>query len=235
MEHQELKEYLDSKKYFIDARNWYNSKHLFPVSHRIWVSYIFVLVVTLLAALFINIEQLFPIKQRVTYPINVFSNLEEGEVYAKILDIPSRFNDVNGPAKFIATEMIKNYILKREKFDYSNLSEQIKYVQTSSTRLVFRRFYNFMSANNPDSPLLRYQKFAKREINLRSIKFLSKDEAEVKFVSRAKGRNGAEFENLLWKATIRFSMSEVGKKMPTGTRFRFLVTDYRLKLEKDLA
>lgn len=235
MDHGALKEYLDSKKYFIDARNWYNTKYLAPVSQRIWVFYTFILLATLLCSLILNIDLLLPIKQRITYPIEVYTDINEGEPYAQVLEIPKTFEGVNGPHQFIATELIKGYVINRENFDYNDLGRQIKYIQSSSTRLVFRRFYNYMSASNPDSPLMRYQKYAKRSIEIQNIKYVSSEEVQVTFVSKAKARGGGSFEHMLWSANIRYSMGDVGKKMAAGSRFKFLVTDYRLKLQKDLA
>lgn len=235
MDHEALKEYLDSKKYFIDARSWYNTKYLAPVSQRIWVFYTLILLSALFAALLLNVNLLLPIRQKVTYPIDVYSNIKEGEPNARILEMPPHSVGADAPLRFIATELLRGYVANRENFDFNDLARQIKYIQTSSTRLVFKRFYGYMSASNPDSPLMRYQKYAKRSIEVRDIKYISNEEALVTFVSRARAKNGEVFENLLWAANVRFSIGEVGAKRPAGARFKFLVTDYKLKLQKDLS
>lgn len=235
MDHEAFKEYLESKKYFIDARNWYHTKYLAPVSQRIWVFYTLILLSALFCALLLNINMMLPIKQKITYPIDVYSNIKEGEPFAQILEMPGDSKGADAPFRFIATELISGYVTKRENFDYTHLAKQIKYIQANSTRLVFRKFYNYMSASNPDSPLMRYQKYAKRDIEIKSIKYISNEEALVTFVSKAKAKGGASFEHLLWSARIRFNMGDVGRKLRNGARFKFLVTDYSLKLQKDLA
>jgi type IV secretion system protein VirB8 len=235
MDHDAFKEYLESKKYFIDARNWYHTKHLAPVSQRIWVFYTLILLAALFCALILNINLMLPITQKITYPIDVYSDITEGEPNAKILEIPESSLGADAPFRFIATELIRGYVINRENFDYDDLGRQIKYIQTSSTRLVFRKFYNYMSASNPDSPLMRYQKYAKRKIEIQSIKYISNEEVAVTFVSKARAKGGGDFEHLLWSANVHFNMGEVGKKLSAGGRFKFLITDYRLKLQKDLA
>lgn len=229
MEKENIKEYIESKQYFKDARDWYNWKYMLPMTHRVWTFYVALAVFIVLLSLIMNINKLLPIKERLTYGINVVSDIRMGETQAKVIEMAG-FEGVNAPHRFIASNLIRNYVEVRENFVYGQIKKQYNYVKESSTRLVFKRYYNFMSVNNPDSPIMRYQQFATRNININDIKFLSNRKAKVRFVSRAVDINSKEFEKLYWEADISFNMSKVGRRVPTGTKFKFTVTDYKLKL-----
>ena len=229
MEKDNIKEYIETKEYFSDARNWYNWKYMLPLSHRVWLFCTTFATGLVFLALIININKLLPIKQKLTYGINVVSNIREGETQAQVIEMKG-FEGTSAPHKFIASNLINNYVESREDFDYSQIKKQFEYIRATSTRLVFKRYYNYMSVNNPDSPVMRYQQYATRKININGIKFLSDRRVVIKFNSLAKDINGKQFENHLWEAHVSFNMGEVGKRVPTGTKFKFVVTDYKLKL-----
>jgi len=229
MERENLKEYIESKDYFKDARSWYNMKYMAPNTHKVWVFYGFLAVTLVFLSLLVNIQNLLPVKRKLTYAVSVVSDVSEGETRAQIYEM-GEGEGAGAPYQFIATHLLKNYVIMREDFDYSKLKKQFNYVKKNSTRLIFKRFYNYMSVNNPDSPIMRYQQLAIRKININSIKFAEDGKALVKFASKAKDISGNEFEDLKWEAMIGFNMGEVGRKASTGSRFKFVVTDYKLKL-----
>jgi type IV secretion system protein VirB8 len=230
MDKSGLKEYIDSRDYFKNARAWYNTKYLLPITHRVWISYAAMLLVLMFVALAINIEKLLPIKQKLTYAINITPSPKAlGETNARIEDMRV-LNKAIMPNRFIARSLLESYVTNRESFSYGNLESQFKYVENTSTRLVYRRFYNYMSVNNPESPLMRYQQYAKRSVTINEILFNSDNEAIVEFNSIAKDSSGSIFENLNWAATVNFDMGKVGERLPNGSPFKFTVVDYSLKL-----
>lgn len=229
MSKDNLKDYIESKEYFKDARNWYNWKYILPLTHRVWSLYLLLAAGIMLVALVININNLLPIKERLTYGVRVVSDTNQGETQAQVIEMKN-FSGVGGPNKFIATNLIRNYVDSREIYDYQDIKKQFSYIQNSSTRMVFKKYHSYMSVNNPDSPVMRYQQYAIRKINIDDVRFISDNRALVKFVSIAKDSNGKIFENLSWEAKIGFNMGEVGKKVKSGSRFKFVVTDYKLRL-----
>ena len=90
-----------------------------------------------------------------------------------------------------------------------------------------------MNINNPDSPVMRYQKYAKRSITIDDLSFISDNNANILFTSIATDSRGKIFENLKWQATITFDMSDIATKLPGGSKFNFSVTDYKLKILGD--
>ncbi len=229
MSQDSLKEYVESQAYFRDARNWYNLKYLAPLSHKVWLVYATLLLVIVMGALAVNIYKLLPVKQELIYAISVSTR---GENNARIVSMDA-VGEKNSPQRFIAKNLLEDYVANRENYNYDNLEGQFNRVHNDSTRLVFKRFYNYMSINNPDSPIMRYQKYAKRKIAITDIKFISDNAAIVHFHSTAKDDNNSIFENLNWEARVSFEMGDVGKRKPTGSPFDFTVIDYSLKLLED--
>lgn len=223
-----LKEYINSGMYFSDSRKWYNYKYLSAITHKIWAFYVAAALIIMLATISLNINKLLPINQTIGYAIAVEHKNSIHEESAKIIDMDSA--DGTTPTHFIASNLLKSYVQNRENYDYQNLSKQFLHVRDASTKIVFKRFYSYMSIDNPDSPVLRYQKYAKRQVEVSDIKFISDNNAVVTFMSIARDTNGKIFENLHWQANITYEMGDMKIKLPTGSKFDFLVTDYKLRI-----
>ncbi len=225
--YQSLKTYIDSGEYFIDARNWYQHKYMYPFSHR---SFLFILTVIILSLFFgvvTNIKNLFPIVTSVRYSTTTNSGDNKS---AQII----RANQVaNDPVASIAEIMLQNYVNQRETYDYNNLKKQFIYIKNNSTRVVFRRFYNYMNINNSSSPVLLYQKDIKRTSSIISSKFLTNTRSEIKFRSIAKTITGEIIEDMIWRVTIDYEIDQIDITKPHDSRFNFTVTEYQLELLED--
>src|SRR6202042_1244852 len=95
---------------------------------------------------------------------------------------------------------------QRETYIYEMLQEQFRFIQNTSTRVVYMQFVNFMDIDNYLSPVMRYQKLFRRSINITSMDNKSDNEAVVTFESVAKSTAGEILENMVWEATIGFIM-----------------------------
>jgi len=229
MSKEGLKEYISGGHYFSDARKWYTYKYLSPITHKVWAFYTASILVIMLAAACINIRQLLPIKQTISYGIAVENKNATTDENANIIRMDDTDTNIT-PVHFIATTLLQNYIINRESYDYGKLSKQFLHIRNSSTRIIFKRFYDYMNISNPDSPVIRYQKYAKRNIVINDINFASNNEVIVEFRSIAKDSGGKIFEDLKWQAHIGFDMSDMKTKLPGGSKFNFTVTDYKLKI-----
>ena len=224
-----LKEYITNGHYFSDAKKWYIYKYLSPVTHRIWAFYAVLLLIFMIAALSINMNRLLPIRQTVNYGISAEDQNNAGSENARIVNMDDTQRDMS-PRKFIAGNLLRSYITIRENYDYSKLDKQFLHIRNSSDRIVFKRFYDYMNIDNPDSPVIRYQKYATRTINIENIKFLSDNDVVATFQSTATDENGKIFENLSWIAHIGFKMDNIQTKLASGSKFNFMVTDYKLRI-----
>jgi len=225
--YKSLKTYVESGEYFIDTQNWYKYKYLHPFSHR---SFLFILTVTILVlftSIIINIYNLFPIITPVRYSILT----ESGE--NKSAQIINADQIENNPIASIADIMLRKYVIQRETYDYNDLKKQFIYIKNNSTRIVFRRFYNYMNINNASSPVLLYQKDIKRTVSIISSSFLSDTKTEIKFHSIARNITGDIVEDMIWRAVVDYEIDQIDTNLPPESRFNFAVTDYQVQLLED--
>ncbi len=225
--YKSLKEYIETGEYFTDARHWYKYKYIHPFSQRSFIFILSVIICVLFVGVVININSLFPSVIQVKYSISATTSANKT---AQII----RANQIkNDPQSSVTDILIKNYVLSREKYSYTDLKKQFIFVKNNSTRIVFRRFYNFMNIDNPSSPVLKYQKNTKRTAKIISTSYPSKTKAVVKFNSIVQNSAGEITEDIVWQATIDYEIDKINPNLPSGSRFNFTVTDYQLKLIKD--
>lgn len=225
--HHSLKEYVESGNYFKDAVKWYESKYLYPFSQRSFVLTLALVVLILLTGVSLYINSLFPLTLQVKYSIQ--ANVAENKA-ARI----TRADQIREEALASVTDiMIRNYIHKRESYIFSDLKLQFTYIKNNSTRIMFRRFYNNMSIDNPSSPVLRFRKAGRREITILDTNYPERSKAQVRFASVGINENGELIENIVWLATIGYEIDKIDPNLPPGTRYNFTVTSYEAKLLQD--
>lgn len=225
--YKSLKEYIETGEYFTDAKYWYKHKYIHPFSQRSFIFILSAIICVSFLGLVININSLFPSVIQVKYSINETSSAHKT---AQII----RANQIkNDPQDSVTDILIKNYVLSREEYSYADLKKQFIFVKNNSTRIVFRRFYNFVNLDNPSSPVLKYQKDKKRSIKIRSTSYPAQTKAIVKFNSIVQNAAGEISEDIVWQATIDYEIDKINPNLPSGSRFNFTVTDYQLKLIED--
>lgn len=226
LEHGPIEEYIKSGEYFADARTWYNFKYLNPLPQKSFLLIVCSVLLIISVIVGLNLRSLFPIVKQIRYSLSTDSyqssaNIIKANVISK------------DPLASIADIMVKNYLIRREEYDYDRLKDQFIFIQNNSTRIVFRKFFNFMDIDNPNSPVMLYQKYTRRSVKILSVSYPKQDEAIITFSTLAKTSGGEIFENMLWQATINFEIDKINLSLPSDTRFNFVVTNYRLKLLED--
>ncbi len=225
--YKSFKEYIDSGEYFADAKHWYKYKYIHPFSQRSFVLLLSFVICAIFMGIVVNIRGIFPVIKQVKYSISAETGAHKA---AQII----RANSVsNNPIASITDVLCRNYVTQRECYDYDNLKKQFIYVKNNSTRIVFRRFYNSMSIDNPTSPVLKYQKNVKRKVEVLSSDLISDSKIRIKFRSIAKNLAGEIIENMVWLANIEYEIDQINNNLPSGSRFYFIVTDYQPKLLED--
>lgn len=222
-----LNEYVSSGQYFTDAKLWYETKYVYPFTQRSFMIIITTIMLVVLISITFNTYNMFPTILQVKYSISAQVSSNKS---AQIIRADQIQNDALASVSDI---MIRNYVTKRESYSFSDLKLQFTYVKNNSTRIMFRRFYNNMSIDNPSSPVLKYKQFAKRYVKILNATYLDKGKAQVKFLSTVKNENGELVENIVWLATIGYEIDKINPYLPSGTRFNFTVTNYEVKLLED--
>lgn len=225
--HDEMKEYVKSGEYFADAKKWYEFKYLHPLPERSISVIIFAFIALLFLQISFSLYSLLPLKAKIQYFI------PRPDLYKTTATI-TQANSIDGDDKTsIADIMIKDYVFRRENFDYDNLQNQFNYIKNTSTKIVFRKFYNYMNIDNPDSPIMLYQNFARRNVNVISAEYLDDGKAIVAFESLVRNISGEILENKVWQAIISYEIDEINLKLPKDAKFNFLITNYQTQLLKD--
>lgn len=218
-------EFIKSGKYFTDARKWYNTKYLRPYVDRTKYLACSIVIVCCLLWVLLAINDLLPIRPQIKYSISVSTvNDNQADIHHLSPSQPTRHQ--------IAQLIIKNYVIKREEYDYERLQEQMGFVRDTTSKAAYAQYYEYMSLKNPQSPLLRYQKYGHREIKIDSIKILKNNIARVIFHSKATNFDGQMFENLKWEALASYQDAPLDIHATHNTDYKFVITGYKLKLLK---
>lgn len=221
-----VQEYIKSGEYFSDARKWYSSKYVVPLSSRSLLLLACIMFATLLTIICINIDILLPVNEKINYLIK-----SGAEKQATITN--TKQSALRDPYSSVANIMLENYVKQREEYNYDLLKQQFVFIKNSSTSIIYMQFANFMNIDNPLSPVIRYQKLFRRSINITSIQNINNNEVVVIFESLAKNSAGEVLENMLWEARIGYIMDSIAANLPPNAPFNFTVTSYKLKLLKD--
>jgi type IV secretion system protein VirB8 len=224
---ESIKELIESGNYYSDAKSWYHYKYIQPISQRSYILLFSSVAIVVFLGIVVNIKGLLPLTVQIRYLINADASTNKT---AQIL----RANQIeDAPTTSIADILIKNYVLKRESYRYDDLKKQFVFVKNNSTRIVFRKFYNFMNIDNPTSPVMTYQKSISRTPTIISTKYPGPNKAIVKFGTTAQDASGTQVENMVWQATIDYEIDDINPNLPNNTRFNFTITDYQLTMLKD--
>jgi len=220
-----VQEYIKSGEYFIDSRKWYNFTYLYPLVQRSFLLLLCIVFLALFLTLIVNFGSLLPIIRQVRYAV-----ISDSLKSATIINADQIKNN---PIDSIADIMVKNYLIHRESYDSSFIRPQFLFVQNNSTRIIFKQFANFMSIDNPLSPVIKYPMGLKRTVDISSVVFDKHNKADVTFISLVKNMYNDILEQTVWQATIDFAIDAINVNLPPNSKFNFTVTGYKLKLIED--
>ena len=216
-------EYVKSGKYFQNARNWYLKKYITPHVEKSITVIIISFTILLFMGLALNIYYLFPLKLQRRYVSYIKSN----SVMSKPVILKA--NSQNNELDSINEILIKNYVIKKETYNYNNIKNQLLFLQNNSTKLLFKKFYDELSLNNPESKILKFKKKAIRKIFINQIKFLPDNNVIVSFKAYAAINENNILEDSSWEVQISYESDKINTSAPSGSKFNFIVTDYQLK------
>ena len=220
-------DYIESGEYFKDAKTWYRFRYIYPFSQRSFMLILFIIASILFCSVLFHIYGLFPLKTPVSYYI------KSDDLSSKSAQV-TRAEGISGDSLgSIADVLIRNYVKSRESYDYEKLKDQFTFIKNNSTRIVFRKFYNFMNIDNAESPVLKYQNNILRRVTIESVSYPAKSKAVVHFNSKSNARGGAMVENSDWNVNIQYEIDPIDLKLPHGSRFNFKITNYDLEFVGD--
>lgn len=218
-----MKDLIESGEFFKQGREWYNQIFLSP---RFLRSAVFTFAITgiiFLVVLYFNIKMLFPVNRQIIYAINVS---DASNFAARILNANHYENNTE---KSVTRIFLETYVRIRERYNYEDLADQMLFVRNTSTRAIFNRYSSYLSLDNPESPVLRLQRYAKKEIVVNKIDIKNDDSAVVEFTATSFEESGNMIEKVKWTAKIEYVIDLINIDQAAGTPFKFTVRDYSLK------
>lgn len=218
------KEHITSKQYFQDGALWYNGKFVFPIVQRSVLLIATTLLIMCVSVISYQIREQLPILTNIKYLIGV-----GGDIFSNDVSISLDERSDSNALSFITEILCKDYVIKRENYDYDKLRDQIVYIKQTSTKTLFKSFYDSLSTSSPTSPLTRYQKYGKRSISIKKFNFLDRNNVIVDFKAEARDMDNKIFETAEYSAKLSFEADALRVDMKSGSPYKFLVTGYRVQ------
>ncbi|MFN7039034.1 MAG: VirB8/TrbF family protein [Alphaproteobacteria bacterium] len=220
-----ITDYIKSGNYFIDSKNWYFRSFIYPIVERSVLGAISIIFIIILFQVLLTINSLFPIKQRIPLIIKLQDSND------KIPLISTISNKNENPQESVKKYLIKRYVENWESYQFDTVEKQINVIKNSSSKYIFKKFYNYISLNNPDSPLL-YQKQISRMVQIISMDF-DDDESNVvvQFTVNSIDNNTKNETLTRWIANINFQIEDIVTLMESkeSKSLDFIVTDYQVR------
>ena len=128
---------------------------------------------------------------------------------------------------------LAGYVIARETFDATDLSEQYRRVQVMSARPVAAAYVTQMAATNPESPLRTLNRGDTVSIKIRSVSLINENAALVRYSTTRSALGGGATAPANFVSAISFGFN--GRPLRQSDRFDnplgFQVTRYRRDAE----
>jgi type IV secretion system protein VirB8 len=226
---EELIEYVDSGRYFEDARSWYNDKFVMPFVQRTWLIVIAIVAVISFVLVSINISTLLPLVEKVPYIMQV---KDADSQYVKIASLEQEDGDA---WIAVSSYLVKSYITTWESYRFSdfrgdNLMQRKQRMRRNSARDLFQQYDALLNDSNPRNPIRIYRNEAQRDITFDDLRFMKVDSGSAKvsvdFTATITQLVSGEKQSTKWNAEMIFQLPIIDPESQKGTPLGFLVTAY---------
>jgi type IV secretory pathway component VirB8 len=213
-------------QYFKDARNWYTNKYIGPITERS-VLVVMMVAASVAASVIIYIfSASFPIRREVPFVIKVQDSLDYYSV------IRALGGESIPPQKALAEYLVEDYVTNRESYSSNKLEKQALRVRAASSRQVYKKYDAEISINNPESPVLIYQRM-KRRIEIVSIALQGTENeytsAVVTFKATIDDPRVKEKTVTTHEALINFTLADIQRIIKEKVPLDFIVTNYSVR------
>jgi type IV secretory pathway component VirB8 len=210
-------------QYFIDSKNWYYNKYVYPSVERAFMALITSALCLVLLALFVFTASTTSEVLESTYAVNMPDTIKR-EARFRILDAQIE------PHIALNNYMLGYYVAAREEYNFADLDVQLIKMSNLSTLAVYNEFKNFMSINNVNSPQFVYQKDNTRSVHIDSIQYIAPNKAEVSFTATSNWSMYNKKDQSQWIATLDFAVSDLEVLLKKNSkRLDFVVVSYNVK------
>ncbi len=224
-----IQRYVETGDYFVDVKEWYASKYVFPYTIRSYMLVFFI-------CLFCNWYFLDDVSNKVSeikrmpFPMYAYDSVNYVPVIKSLSEIKEPINIS------IARYMAGKYVKFRESYSYDDFDGDNRKivdqrVQTLSSRRIFREFLDYVNPDeNPDSPIVRYKNKTKLFVEVKNVELFGQydlPEQAIVTYDLIEKSNDSESRSTR-KAEMIFTMLDLEKKDDiTGMpKLSFTVTSY---------
>lgn len=211
---------VDSGKYFVEAREWYNKLFVRP-ANECALMYIYAICAFIICSvIFYNLYSVYPGTVRLTIVTKLADTID---YYPKLKRMHGDYK--LGVAEFIA----KRYVEAKEAYSPEQFKQDYIFVYRNSSKQVFDEYNKFISTSNPYSPLVLYGWRGKITIDIEQVTHGKKNNLIVRFAR--KGHDN--YNRLLFvqnlEAQINYIIGDIDFESKSTSRIYFKVQDYILR------
>lgn len=228
-----ISQHIKSGKYYSDAHSWYANKFVYIITERSYMAMFaayFIIGICILGMFYMKTS---PTAGEISYLVPLEDITKK---YATINHIGSLEVE---PQINITEYMLTQYVIERESYSFKKITEQLanqrQFVQRTTSPTEYLKYQNYISINNPSSPVMLYQDSNKIDINVTKVVLLNPDngyqQASVYFQSTLYNfvSNKSIVENLV--ANISFQIDNI-EQVINKDMLSFLVSSYSVRKVK---
>lgn len=163
-EYIEIAEKVRSGEYFREAHIMLDIDIHDPMSERYW--YIAVTFMALLIAIvsFFAWSGFYPLAPKVPF---VFATNDIIEEVPSIRSLVNYHNE--DPDVALRRHLVGHYVKTREEYDATTFDRAHNAIESMSTKLILEEYDAFNSPQNPNSPIAKFQRIAKRQVVITNV------------------------------------------------------------------
>lgn len=162
-ENQKISEAVRSGRYFQDARSWFQTVYIGPVSERTFFLLIAVLSVIVFLAAMTALIEFMPLTERP--PAIITAPAQIDQKVPKLIKIKQGSEDLNTAIKQF---IIKRYVIARESYNFRDFSRNALFVYGNSATNVIEAYQAQSNPKNADSYAAKLGQTGTREITVDS-------------------------------------------------------------------
>jgi type IV secretory pathway component VirB8 len=203
------------------------TKYISPVVERCYVLLLAFIFVTAAVAELIFVNNLYVENIRFVVPMTLDDTIDFQPV---IKELNSSTDTNNDPYKVISEYLVSKYVKIRESYSYNDLEKQLRKIKNNSTKHIYKEFYDSISLDNPNSPVLLYQRAANRIITIKSVTTSEDNSIIVSFDAIIDNKHQDNQATTSWVANVSFSMSDINYLLQNNhNKFYFFINNYQVQ------
>lgn len=229
MSNEQVKIAIQKGEFYQDAKEWYLSRFVQPLSLRAQVGLLSIMILIATAISVYTIQRSFV---STAIPFAIWAK-DEVKLYPKLKKLASRTEPLEIS---VARYFVSKYVYLRESYNYVDFLDENKEaylvkLQALSSRRSFKEYMSFMNPDdNPESPVVLYKNQIRRSIDIESVSFNKVegylDSATVVFKATEKSKDSIKTSR--FKADVHFMISNIANVAAKKERLMFFVTSYQI-------